>query len=420
MGAFPKVCPKDAEAQDRYLQEPRDLGYSPSAAASYRQQPLVSGAQNIPLRGIHGGVHPFIPSFLSPKTAEINIGFAEDSPTVAVATMISRLPSLRPDLAFVTFYNLPKDPMITEAVSEMLLACNREALQAFCVDSPLTEEARDVVYRLRKLSSLGAIIQGSTSLPTVELPNLTTIYVEYEGGLNWLEGFRGAMLKKLEFAVFRTEANHIGDFLGAFESVALTASAQNTLSGLWFYTSRSWSPNYSSLLSFNQLKTVEIEFSCEGGCSSRLDDDIVVNLARAMPKLEILRLGKAPCATPTGITVNGLIALACRCPRLSKLRIHFQASTLIEAATSATTPSPSHELVVRWEDCDLTDLEVGKTPIPSQSELTVAHTLLQIFPRLLNIKGKNRNWKTVEKTIKDFRRIKGFVHRTSKAHPLHV
>jgi len=208
---------------------------------------------------------PFIPLFLSKKTTAITIGFANDPPVVVVATMISRFSTLCPDPERIILRDLPRDPAITEAVSEALLACNRDTLEVFCVDSPLTEEAREVVYRLPKLSDLWTVIQGTTSLPTLALPNLTTMDLEYDGDLNWLQGFRGATLKKLESIVFRTEVDDIGDFLEAFESVALTTSAKNTLSGFEICTSRPWNPNYSSLLLLNQLKKLDIEFSCKGG-----------------------------------------------------------------------------------------------------------------------------------------------------------
>ena len=145
----------------------------------------------------------FIPLFLSPKTTKIDIGFAPDTPTMVVASMIARFSTLCPDLERVTLYGLPRDPAVTEAASEMLLACNRRnALQTFRVDSPLTEDAREVVYRLPRLTRFWAVIQGSTSLPTVALPNLTVIDVEYDD-LNWLPGFREATLEKLESVTFR-------------------------------------------------------------------------------------------------------------------------------------------------------------------------------------------------------------------------
>jgi len=206
------------------------------------------------------------------------------------------------------------------------------------------------------------------------------------------------------------------DFLAEFECVALAASAQNTLSSFRFLTSRSWDPNYRYLLSFKQLKELEIQFSCGGGCSSRVDDGIIISLARAMPKLEILKIGGAPCGTATGATVNGLICLASRCPNLSKLRIHFQASSLIDAATSAATPTTLDDgRIVRRKECALTGLVVGETPIPAESALTVTLMLLRIFPRI--VEYTNREWKTVVKTIEDFGRMGAFVHRSGKTDP---
>jgi len=358
---------------------------------------------------------PFIPLLLSPKTTTLTIGSAIGCPTVAVASTIARLSKLCPNLEYITLDRAPRDPVITEAVSEMLLACNRDTLQAFHVVSPLTMEAREVIYRLPRLTALWAVIRGPTSLPTIALPNLTSIYVEYDDHLDWLSGFRGATLGRLASAMFHSQSNRIGDFLGAFESAALTTSSQNTLSRLKFFTSRSWNPNYSALLSFNQLREVEIQFSCGGGCSSKVDDDIIMSLARAMPKLEILRLGHMPCQIPTGVTVSGLIGLARRCPHLSRLRVHFRATSLVEAVTSAATLSPPDgEPFIQREGCALTDLEVGKIPIPAQSELTVAHILLQIFPRILNVEFTNQEWKTVAETVKYFRQIATFVRRTGE------
>jgi len=356
---------------------------------------------------------PFIHLLLSPKTTKIEINSTEDCPTVAVGSTIARLSKLCPDLEFITLSHLPRHPVITEAVSELLLACNRDTLQGFQVVSPLTPEARDVVYRLPNLVGLWAVIQGPTSLPTVALPNLTSIYVECDGDLDWLSGFRGGSFEKLDSAYFSSESNRIGDFLGEFESV-VTTSSQNTLSRLKIFTSRSWNPNYSSLLSFNQLKEVEIQFSCEDGCPSRVGDDIIMSLARAMPKLEILQLGGIPCRIPIGVTVNGLIGLARRCLHLSKLRVHFQATSLVEAATSAKTLPPSDGEPIA-QGCALTDLEVGKIPIPARSGSTVAHILLQIFPRILNIEYTNPEWKTVAETVKYFRQIATFVHRTGES-----
>lgn len=357
---------------------------------------------------------PFIPLFLSHKTTSIRIEFAEDSPIATVAFVITRLSMLCSDLECITLNYLPRDPVITEAVSEMLLACNRDILQQFCVDSLLAEDARGVVFQLSKLSDLWITIQGHTVLPPMALPNLIGIDFAYEDSLDWLQGLRGAMLEKLEAVHFLSHSEQIGDLLEEFKSVALTTSIPATLLKFTLFTSSSWDPNYRSLLPFTQLKELLIEFSCDDRCSSRIDDDIIMDLARAMPKLQLLRLGGVPCETTGGITVKGLIALTRGCRHLSKLRIHFLAASLAETATGVEVPAPGDEAVIRRQDCALTDLEVGKTPIPAGAVLKVAIALLQIFPRLLDIKSDYKRWEEVVEIIRVFRRIGAFVQHTGE------
>ena len=120
--------------------------------------------------------------------------------------------------------------------------------------------------------------------------------------------------------------------------------------------------------------------------------------------------------TVTGATVNGLIDLASRCPDLFELRIHFQAGTLVDVATSAvTTPSPDDDPDVQLEGCALTELEVGQIPIPAGSASTVALTLLGIFPRMLDVKYVNPEWRKVAEAVKKFRNVHALVHRRGKA-----
>jgi len=360
---------------------------------------------------------PFIPSFLSRNTTAIYINFAEGLPTVMVASTVTRLSILCPGLERITLNPLPRDLVITEAVSEMLLTCNRDSLQWFRVDSPLTEEAHEIVFQLPKLSELWVVIQGHTEIPPAALPNLLMIDLEYDDYLDWLPGFHGAMLGGLKHAYFTSQSEQIGDFLGEFARVALTTPAPSTLSIFNFGTSRPWDPDYRSLLPFTQLKNLQIGFSCKDRCSSKVDDNIIMDLARAMPKLEILKLGDAPCKIRRGITAKGLIALARGCCHLSQLRIHFRAASLAAAGAGAEVPAPSgDESVVRGQDCVLTDLEVGKIPIPTDSVLMVTMVLLQIFPRLLNVEFIDERWGSVAENIRLFQRIGSVVRHTGKVY----
>ena len=68
-----------------------------------------------------------------------------------IASTVTALQTLCPDLQAIGLYSLPRDPMITAAVSGMLLVMNRNALQELYVDSPLTEAANEVLYKLPNL-----------------------------------------------------------------------------------------------------------------------------------------------------------------------------------------------------------------------------------------------------------------------------
>jgi len=236
---------------------------------------------------------PFIPLFLSPNTTTINIEFAyRDLPNSATAARaISTFVSLCPNLQNISFRLLPRGPTIDVAVSGILLA-RRDTLQCFHTDSPLIEEARRVVCQLPDLRELSVFINNDTPFPTLVLPSLTklTIKIESDHDSDWSLMLRGAVFGKLEYLTLDLGSEHTGDSLEEFKSVALAASVQNTLLEFRLYTLRSWNPNYSSLLPFTQLIRLIIESSCNTGCSSNVDDDVITNLARTMPKLETLLL----------------------------------------------------------------------------------------------------------------------------------
>ena len=338
---------------------------------------------------------PFIPSFLSPRTTSFLLWFKTDPPPAIVASMITALPTLCPDLQDISLWALPRHPMITAAVTGMLLASNR-SLRRLRLDSPLTEEACEVVYKHPDLRELSVVIEGSTSLPVVELPNLTEIFIEYDRSCDWLQGFRGATLGKLASISFHSESDSTIDFLEEFKRVALTTSIPATLSKFSFGTSRQWKPNYRSLLPFTQLSKIDIEFSCDGGCSSTIDDDIITEIARAMPGLEFLHVGDEPCETPTGITIKGLATLAHYCPSLCMLRVHFQVASLDPLAIPKVIPGG--EPTIPRRNYALTDLDVGAIPLPEESVLVVAQTLTRIFPRITYISSTDDNWDEVVET----------------------
>ena len=375
--------------------------------------PLLPNLKSLFLWDVPGPFVPFIPLFLSPRTICILLAFSgPDCYKVMVASIVTTFPILCPNLQEINLL-LPTDPMVTAAVSKMILATNPNTLQQFRVRSPLTVEASEVIYSLPNLHNLLAIICKGTPLSPASLPNLTELTIECDNEGDWPQLFHGATFGKLESVAFYPKSEEIGDFLGTFERVALSSSVQNTLSKFCVAAFCSWSPNYSSLLSLTHLVDLAIWFDCNGGCSSTVDDDIIINLSRAMPKLQLLELGVRPCREFTiGITANGLVALALHCPDLQTLCIHIQMASL-----SASPVSPRIEPTGSWTDCALVNLAVGEIPVPEESVLVVALTLLRIFPRIERINSVDDEWWEVENAI---RLSKSIVGCSSKLPSLHL
>ena len=331
-----------------------------------------------------------------------------------VTSIVTNLPTLCPNLQHIDLKFLPKDPMIATSVSGMFLTSDLDGLRSLKVDSPLAKDVHQVIRRLPNLRELSVVIEGDTILPPLVLPNLADLTIQYDRDSAWLQIFSGATFGNLESVTFHPTSEIIGDFLEVFEKIALATSAQNTLSQFSLLTSFPWKPNYSSLLRFTQLTSLTIGFSCDGGCTSTVDDNIVMDLARAMPKLNALHLGEAPCdEIPIGVTTEGLAALSRYCPDLSALRVHFQVASLCALPVNYRVASDPGS-VAPQRVCALTDLDVGEIPVPDDSVLMVALNLSLIFPRINNIEFDGENWERVADAIFLSRAI---VNYSSKNHP---
>ena len=380
------------ELRDRGVLGPLSAEVLPAVQLHTVGEALLPNMGTLLFWGIEGSFIPFIPLFLSPRTTSVSlIFFGSNAAAVAASTVtIKNLPTLCPGLQEVILYPLPRDPAITAAVSGMVCAANRNTLRRFHAESPLTREASEVIYTLPNLYSLSVVTEREASLPPALLPNLTTLAIKCDDAGGWPGLFQGATFGRLESATFYHRSRQIGDFLGTFEKAALSSSIQNTLSMFHLFTSCSWNPKYSSLLPFTQLIDLAVEFSCDSGCSSTLDDDIIIDLSRAMPKLEQLKLGNEPCDEfTTSVTTKGLAALARHCPSLISLCIHFQVASLCAPSTSPGSRT----------GCALTRVVVGKMSVPEESASTVAQTLLRIFPQIEILDFTDGGWRTVESAI---------------------
>ena len=166
-------------------------------------EPLLPNLKTLWLFSVTAESAPFVLLFVSPGTIEIHITFqAHNHSNASVASMITILPARCPNLQYINLHYLPRDPMITAVVSELLLTANRDILRTFYVDSPLTEEAREVAHKLPDLRELKVVTERGIPLPNPVLPNLTELTIEHDHDDAWLEMFRGATLGRLESVRF--------------------------------------------------------------------------------------------------------------------------------------------------------------------------------------------------------------------------
>ena len=318
--------------------------------------------------------------------------------------MIANILEPCPNVQDINLEYLPRDPMITAAVSEMFFAANRNALQEFHVDSPLTEEASKAVCKSQNLRRLSVAIEKGTSIPSVSLPNLTRLQIDCEDEGDVLQLLRGATFGELESVHFYIESRPTNDFLEAFKEAALSSSIQSTLSTICITANFPQDLDYSPLLPFTQLVDLDILFPCYDSCSG-VNDDTLIDLSRAMPNLQLLGLGSNPCRQfAGGATAKGLMALAHNCPNLSSLRVHFQVASLSDPPTSLETTRNTGYSASRT-DCALMELDVGRMPVPEGSASMIALALLRIFPQIQITNFMDEGWDEVEDELRRSKEI---------------
>ena len=161
-------------------------------------EPLLPNLKSLTLMSIPENLVSFITLFLSSRTTTVYLGdIGNDVSSAAIASVAKTIPILSPNLRGISLRLKQSDPMITTAVSGMLLTIKGNALQKFDVDSSLTEEAREVICGLPDLCELHTDIGGSSSLPTLVLPNLATIGLDFDRDHGWLQAYAVQSAQKM-------------------------------------------------------------------------------------------------------------------------------------------------------------------------------------------------------------------------------
>lgn len=327
--------------------------------------------------------------------------------------ILMKLSASSPDIREIRVELLFHSPATEEASSQLLMQCNHHRLRKFNVDSPISPAALGHIIQLPSLEKLWLVfnsVQLPNPLPPVVFPSLQLLDVEYTGAHTWLELLRAIENPVLKEISVECPGPDVEQFMEAFQLTIAQCQMQEILQEFSVRSPQEFkiSPGIiACTFSFKNLTSLEILSDCEPGICQTFDitDRHIELLTKAMPRLESLTIGGAPCNLHSQITFKSLYTISHRCPRLSTLQIHFNAALFVSGvetgpgSAGATlclsdlkTPSP--------ELCLVTTIDVGSIPLPNSDTSTiVALGLLGVFPHLKEIEYEEEDWADVQDLI---------------------
>jgi len=257
----------------------------------------------------------FIRLFLSPRLKGVTL-YTYPIPTqsglsTAVAQVISLLPISLEEVSIEPGYE--GDEALADAVSSFICRCG-PSLRSFSTCMPLSEVATRHVVQLPNLRSWTVTNGPPRAVPASILPSLEQLHLDKPEALPWLH-----LLASRQKGIVQDRSASVARTRESLKSITCPRSTvvDSTL--------------LSSFITFQNLATLRVQAHCPRaeGCMFRLTDDDMENLATALPRLEILELGR-PCSyNSCNNTVASLLSISIHCLDLTVLETHFNARTIV-------------------------------------------------------------------------------------------
>ena len=274
---------------------------------------------------------------------------------------------------------------LTEEISAFIIG-RGESLREFHSNLALSPEAVAHLVNLPNLRNwtteqkpprvTALFHNGIPGSPISLLPSLKSIQLRGDAALEWLPLFNTTKNRGPPSTV-------VGGNLSHLRYTHSTLPINSTL--------------LSKLLPLTDLVEVTLDLRCMSsgavGCASRFSDQDVEVLALALPKLEVLVLGEAPCGANTcSTTILSLLFLSIHCASLKQLNVHFRMTTIAMDVMAMVGYAYSHGLHQRPK-CALGILVAGnQIPLLADYEFAlVSMGISTIFPSLTRIQG-SRDW----------------------------
>ena len=303
---------------------------------------------------------PFLRLFLSPHLKEITLctsSYTIDVPSslpAAAAQIISLLPTSLEAMSVECFPG--QDETLTDVISSFICQCGSSP-RSFNTRIPLSEAAIQHVMQLPNLRSWTFTHEPPQIPLTPIFPSLEVLDFYIPKALPWLHilaSHQKGTIENLEYISFP---------IGTIVDPTLL----------------------SSIITFRNLVALRVGSYCSNpeGCTFRLTDNDMENLAAALPRLGTLELGK-PCGfNSCSNTVASLLSISIHCLDLTVLETHLNTRTIA---------SDMQRLLDRGAGCDkakceLSDLTTGYFPteLPEGDIETVMMGFKAIFPHLESV-----------------------------------
>lgn len=353
----------------------------------------------------------YIDLFLSARLTSLNVRVVPDIPNVG--SILASLPV--GTLEELRFLDSSEDRAVQDAISNSVLRTTA-ALRSIEVSSDLSDAAIRHITRLPNLSdasvSFGNMGQLSASADTT-FPSLRTLETRVDNGGGWKYLMQNA--KSLDSTVLHSLSVLQPEEIVAVFGFLIDEGFHRTMHRLSFAALQPCDliPHVlAPLVKFRTLTRLSVTSSCDPTrCRSRLTNDVLAQLAEALPQLVELFLGATPCRSPgREITLAGLRPLSTHCIYLETVQIHFSALDIPTDIPDDALTNPSDQEPLGPNHCHLLQLVVGDLPVSASEDslLIIAYFLRQLFPRLSKIVRTvpDSPWERVQEHIDTFQKYR--------------
>ena len=163
---------------------------------------------------------------------------------------------------------------------------------------------------------------------------------------------------------------------------------------------------------FRNLCNLNVEVSCHvesgvGQCTFKLNDDDVIEVVMALPRLESLILGQACSENTCATTVACLLPLSVYCVKMRWLEIHFNTSNIVDDFKNISE-DPRLQKLRLLPRCPLSRLNVGQMPLTLDEPgfETVVNGMDDIFPSMRCCTETEGIWTELDGRIAGFREMR--------------